>query len=204
MQIIDLRAEHGCNGQYFGRNGSCACRRIWRRGRADALAPRAIVATAARRRAPPSPICELWRGARGAADRIHSWAAYYSIRRRALNFGAAGGRSCLRSVALPRPRLGGGPHRARFASTGAADEGAIDLWPVCALVLAPSRNATRRHPCGARKRTAAGSAHTARRCAFSARQRLEDRLLIALATMDWRITWSTPNSTSAAKSDRRA
>ena len=85
MQIIDLRAERGGNGQYFGRIRSCACRRMWQRGRAYALAPRAIVATAARRGTPPSPICELGRDARGAANRIHSGAEHYSIRRRAQN-----------------------------------------------------------------------------------------------------------------------
>jgi len=64
------------------------------------------------------------------------------------------------------------------------------------IVLAPSRNATPRRPSGARKRTADGSAHTAHRCAFSALQRLADSALIALASMNRRIAWSTPNSTS--------
>ena len=50
------------------------------------------------------------------------------------------------------------------------------------IVLAPSQNATPRHPSGARKRTADGSAHTAHRCAFSVRQRLGDRSIIALAS----------------------
>ena len=137
MQIIDLRAEGGGNGQYFGRNRKLRVPKPWRRARADARAPRAIVATAARRSAPSSPICELWRGARGGADRIHSWAARYSIHRRALNFGAAGGRSSLRAVALSRLRSRGEHHRARFASSGAADESAIVLRPVARIVLAP-------------------------------------------------------------------
>ena len=64
MQIIDLRAERGCNGQYLGPNRTSLRKTLRNRSRSYALAPHATASIAAQRTPPPSPICEFVRGGR--------------------------------------------------------------------------------------------------------------------------------------------
>jgi hypothetical protein len=69
MQIIDLRARRGCNGQYFGPNRTSLRKTLRSRSRSYALAPRATASTAAQRMVPPSPISEFAGGGRSAIDK---------------------------------------------------------------------------------------------------------------------------------------
>ena len=155
-----------------------------RRSHSYALVARATASIAVPRTLPSSPISEFGRSAHPAIDGL----SFRAERNRNVAFDQIAAPFVQRRTSAPHHRHDGctadAPIEPDFRVRARRTRAPSICGRFAPIVLAPSRNATPRHPSGARKRTADGSAHTAHRCAFSALQRLAGSSLIALPTAD--------------------